>query len=734
MVLEVRDTLKKSQNLIAPTLNRSLLVSKIYGLPKIYKSGKSVRPFASAAPASEFESLNTENFKLISSRISGYQNAAEINKDIINSAECLIVQLEIDDKKSICLKSKHSDVFNFKTQLRIYTDSNGRYQNIEQEKNLVEGYITSEPNSSYVGGYIESIYFYGKVRSFDKIFHVDNLKSYPLLQRVNNDSNKNAVVFESKTNSEMNGTSKKAFEFFNSRGNISPVKRNSEDNIYQLFKTMIQKGKVCTLLVVIDNSFLHRIYNDNMDSAVKYVLFSIDEANSLFRSTDFDDDGYPDNIGLLIKYLVIIQSEKSPMNLLPKYSKKAMDVKYYLKMFSRYNLLSEVCLGVAFTGQTFKNDIIGVSYSAVPVNRKYFQLSIGGICDRPLMNQLSVNLNTLVVSAASENGTPIPQYMFHLSLTHELGHSFGSDHDKTNECEGHLMTDHTPKNLERKHFVFSPCSKRMILETIVTKGHCLQDYDESYCGLIEPGEECDCGTTKDCEEFDACCSSRGTMSPCQLRRDKGYQCHPSQGLCCSSKCMYKDLSEYDLNCKNFQNSCPCRNSLKICSCGIQGRCLQSSCTSEECARLNLNECVCPEYLEKHSCQTCCSLNGSCLHSRIVTKQLIEQNDSLIEDLEMISNRRKSGRFSIHEKLCNEKTCVNISFRTALANDYCLLYGQLGICNEHYECIIPDSKLIYPSVPVEKIKKSGMTSNSIFKFELLGIVIFCSLICYFECIL
>ncbi|XP_074036906.1 uncharacterized protein isoform X3 [Leptinotarsa decemlineata] len=658
MVLEVRDTLKKSQNLIAPTLNRSLLVSKIYGLPKIYKSGKSVRPFASAAPASEFESLNTENFKLISSRISGYQNAAEINKDIINSAECLIVQLEIDDKKSICLKSKHSDVFNFKTQLRIYTDSNGRYQNIEQEKNLVEGYITSEPNSSYVGGYIESIYFYGKVRSFDKIFHVDNLKSYPLLQRVNNDSNKNAVVFESKTNSEMNGTSKKAFEFFNSRGNISPVKRNSEDNIYQLFKTMIQKGKVCTLLVVIDNSFLHRIYNDNMDSAVKYVLFSIDEANSLFRSTDFDDDGYPDNIGLLIKYLVIIQSEKSPMNLLPKYSKKAMD------------------------------------------------------------------------------GTPIPQYMFHLSLTHELGHSFGSDHDKTNECEGHLMTDHTPKNLERKHFVFSPCSKRMILETIVTKGHCLQDYDESYCGngLIEPGEECDCGTTKDCEEFDACCSSRGTMSPCQLRRDKGYQCHPSQGLCCSSKCMYKDLSEYDLNCKNFQNSCPCRNSLKICSCGIQGRCLQSSCTSEECARLNLNECVCPEYLEKHSCQTCCSLNGSCLHSRIVTKQLIEQNDSLIEDLEMISNRRKSGRFSIHEKLCNEKTCVNISFRTALANDYCLLYGQLGICNEHYECIIPDSKLIYPSVPVEKIKKSGMTSNSIFKFELLGIVIFCSLICYFECIL
>ncbi|KAJ8953029.1 hypothetical protein NQ314_007403 [Rhamnusium bicolor] len=87
---------------------------------------------------------------------------------------------------------------------------------------------------------------------------------------------------------------------------------------------MPKKRKVCTLLVLIDNSFL-RIHHNNIRSAIAQILKSIDEANSLFRSTDFDNDGYPDNIGFLIKYFIVLQSERSPMNVFSNITKTLID-------------------------------------------------------------------------------------------------------------------------------------------------------------------------------------------------------------------------------------------------------------------------------------------------------------------------------------------------------------------------------------------------------------------------
>ena len=58
-------------------------------------------------------------------------------------------------------------------------------------------------------------------------------------------------------------------------------------------------------------------------------------------------------------------------------------------------------------------------------------------------------------------------------------------------------------------------------------------------GVVEDGEECDCGWEEDCLE-DCCWPQRTKYSsnqlPCTLRPTK--QCSPSEGPCCNQDCSY----------------------------------------------------------------------------------------------------------------------------------------------------------------------------------------------------
>lgn len=91
------------------------------------------------------------------------------------------------------------------------------------------------------------------------------------------------------------------------------------------------------MFVLIDKAFLSLIHNGDLRAAVAHILSSLEEADTIFRSTDFDNDGYPDNIGFIIKYFVVILSENSPMNLLPKYSTSAIDGMYIHSLRSWYH-------------------------------------------------------------------------------------------------------------------------------------------------------------------------------------------------------------------------------------------------------------------------------------------------------------------------------------------------------------------------------------------------------------
>lgn len=88
------------------------------------------------------------------------------------------------------------------------------------------------------------------------------------------------------------------------------------------------------MIVVIDNSFLTLVHKSNIEAAISQVLFSLEEANAMFRSTDFDGDGIPDNIGFYVKNIEVWSGDEGTY-FLPRYTPGAMRVFEYLTQFMK---------------------------------------------------------------------------------------------------------------------------------------------------------------------------------------------------------------------------------------------------------------------------------------------------------------------------------------------------------------------------------------------------------------
>lgn len=173
-------------------------------------------------------------------------------------------------------------------------------------------------------------------------------------------------------------------------------------------------------------------------------------------------------------------------------------------------------------------------------------------------------------------------------VAHELGHNLGMNHDDGRECtcptQACIM--HSGATGSRN---FSSCSaddfEKMILSV---GGSCLlnvprpdESYSAPYCGngLVDFGEECDCGSQKECES-DPCCE----FGTCRLKSGAecafGECCRRCQflpgGTVCRSSTDECDLPEYCNGssplCQSdvfIQNGQPCRNSEAYC---YNGKC------------------------------------------------------------------------------------------------------------------------------------------------------------------
>lgn len=175
---------------------------------------------------------------------------------------------------------------------------------------------------------------------------------------------------------------------------------------------------------------------------------------------------------------------------------------------------------------------------------------------------------------------------------------------------------------------FSACSLKSIEPVLNAKARsmkgCFTEPQSSICGngVVEPGEQCDCGWEEDCK--DSCCFPMSRQphldeTPCTLTPHA--RCSPSQGPCCTTDCKVKfgDKCRDDNGCRDpsfcdgrVPQCPPSVNKPNKTICNKEFVCYMGDCTGSICLAYGLESCQCipgPQDDRIKSCELCCKLPG-----------------------------------------------------------------------------------------------------------------------------
>ncbi|GFS17062.1 disintegrin and metalloproteinase domain-containing protein 10 [Elysia marginata] len=417
------------------------------------------------------------------------------------------------------------------------------------------------------------------------------------------------------------------FEDFDSSAIFKPDLLSSDETIHPNKQrrsiNSSRKPASCPLLLVADHMFYKFVGNGNVLDTINQMLNLINRLDSMFRSTDFNGDGWADNIGFLVKRVLVLNATGGGYKMITKPDTTSAE---YLGEFS-LNDFSQYCLAIAFTFSDFSGTA-GSAYVAYSDGS-----SAGGICQKPVeIDSQNISYNSIVLTYLLD-GKRRTEMEVLLTLAHEIGHSFGAPHDDETFCSGteehgdFIMSTTTNTGYKANNYRFSECSLRNMLPVIKYKGHCLT-YDSlrPQCGngLPEDGEECDCGWSSHCNAIDPCCTpadeTSGVDRPCRTRRSQGKLCSPLVSACCTDTCTYTPAAK-KFHCNSFSHCsqlstcdglgphCPqhylpdgtaCNGGLQVCS--------QGKCSAGVCEFHNLSACLCQR---TSHCDICCKQNSTC---------------------------------------------------------------------------------------------------------------------------
>ena len=473
------------------------------------------------------------------------------------------------------------------------------------------GFVKGEPsrfNGRYMNGILDGI-----LEVEEDTYYLEPVANY--FKEIGNFSSKNRLVAYRER--DLAVSARRPIQH-----GTSPIPTESDgklQHVHRHKREFVSTYKVCELKVIVDFNFFNIYCAKSVTRAVDEVVHAVTLSDTVFRNIDFDSNGVSDNLGFVIKEIVIFENDTSPDYYLTQ-STVAKDV---LMGLSRYNL-SNYCLGVLMTYRDLEDDVIGLAWTAS--SSKLGQP--GGVCQKRLYSyKTSRSFNSLLLSPLNA-GTVLPRRMFALTMAHELGHSFGSHHDDSTDelCSPggvygtYLMSEIASQYLKPDNNAFSPCSILAMGPVVANKMSCLKTYDiHSLCGnyLIDPGEECDCGPTVDgCEVFDPCCEAPSLgHNGCRVPRELDRHCSPRASPCCTRDCNVETTPavcrtstecSHESRCDTMSVECPdslprddgtlCRGGTRVCRRGV--------CSVSRCVHHGWEDCQCNK-VEEEFCELCC---------------------------------------------------------------------------------------------------------------------------------
>lgn len=255
------------------------------------------------------------------------------------------------------------------------------------------------------------------------------------------------------------------------------VKSNSRQKRAASQTQFPQSKSVCSLYLKVDPDYYNQIFNSEGDQnddttmsyIVSYLSSYVDNLNTIFTPlqlfTDTTKTSYYQGVSFKIYRIKVFTDSSCTGSRLSTNEKKICDK--YLDAVTFLNHVSlddysQYCLGYAFTGRDFGDGTLGLAWVATNDGR------VGGLCEsRANVQGVEKSLNTGIVTINNYQSR-VPELVTRLTTAHEVGHSFGSDHDPSGVCSpggsagNYIMYSRATTGQDANNNQFSSCSLMQI--------------------------------------------------------------------------------------------------------------------------------------------------------------------------------------------------------------------------------------------------------------------------------
>jgi len=379
----------------------------------------------------------------------------------------------------------------------------------------------------------------------------------------------------------------------------------------------------CRLYVQADWKYVD-LFAKSKDRSLYLMTQYVKSVADVYKETIFT--GYQHRVELTISRMKA-ETKSDCQSTNCKFLDANIGVAKFLELNSETNH-DDHCLAYVFTYRDFADGVLGLAWIGEKSGAS------GGVCERwkAYTGGKYKSLNTGVVTTLNY-GSDVPLKVTEITLAHEIGHNFGSQHDPVSgsSCApgasgggNFIMYPKATSGSDTNNYKFSTCSRNYIGPVLVAKSDiCFKEPSGPICGnrIVESGEECDCGYGSECDS-DICCSSQSSASKCKyspkaIGVSNSTRCSPSEGPCCNrATCTFKardsivcsNTTECALQakCDGLSATCPlpppkpdivtdCQNKMKVC--------LNGTCTGSICLKTNQTDCMCNT--KETYCDLCC---------------------------------------------------------------------------------------------------------------------------------